>query len=139
MEKTQLHSKFTFLRKYILPSWMILAGLFMLYSKIAEKNWIAVILIIFVINGIVYTVRKFLFPLRNVFLDKVNRKIMVEYRNEIIEIPVSEIGKVEEQSRLGKIINVKLNSVTNFGSEFIFVPKNNTVMGEIIELKNITK
>ena len=118
---------------------MILAGLFMLYSKIAEKNWIAVILIIFVINGIVYTVRKFLFPLRNVFLDKVNRKIMVEYRNEIIEIPVSEIGKVEEQSRLGKIINVKLNSVTNFGSEFIFVPKNNTVMGEIIELKNITK
>lgn len=106
---------------------MIILASFFLYSAILEKNWIAVIIILFVINGIVYTVRKFLFPLKNVFLDKANGKILVEYRNEIIEIPTSEIGKIEEHSRLGKIINVKLISETNFGSEFIFIPKNKNV------------
>ena len=139
MEKIQLHSKLTFLRKYILSSWMIFAGVFMLYATISSQNWIAVIIILLVINGIVYTVRKFLFPLRNVFLDKVNRKMLVEYRNEMIEIPISEIGKIEEQSRLGKILNVKLNLKTKFGSELIFVPKNNNIIREILELKNITK
>jgi len=62
MEKIQLHSKFTFLRQYILPIWIIILGLFFLYSSIVEKKWIAAIIILFVINGIVYTVRKFLFP-----------------------------------------------------------------------------
>ena len=133
MEKIQLHSKLTFLRKYILPIWMLFAGIFMLISTIAEKNWIAVIIIGLLLNGIIYTVRKFLFPLRNVFLDKENRKIIVEYRNEIIEFPITEIDKIEEQSRLGKIINVKLNSKMNFGSEFIFVPKNKNVIREITE------
>ena len=136
MEKIQLHSKLTFLRKYILSIWMIILGLFLLYSAIVEKKWIAVIIILFVINGIVYTIRKFLFPLKNVFLDKANGKVLVEYRNEIIEIPISEIGKIEEQSRLGKIINVKLSSETNFGSEFIFIPKNKNVIREILELKS---
>ena len=135
MEKIQLHSKLTFLRKYILPIWMLIAGLFMFISSIAEKNWIAVIIIGLVLNGIIYTVRKFLFPLRNVLLDKENRKIIVQYRNENIEIPVAEIEKIEEQSRLGTIINVKLNSKTNFGSEFIFVPKNKNVFREIMELR----
>lgn len=136
MDKIQLHSKLTFFRKYILPIWMTIVSLFFLYSTIIEKKWIAVIIILFVINGIVYTVRKFLFPLKNVFLDKVNRKIMVEYQNEIIEIPINEIGKIEEQSRLGKIINVKLISETNFGSEFIFIPKDKNVIREITELKS---
>lgn len=133
MEKIQLHSKLTFLRKYILPIWMLFAGIFMLISTIAEKNLIAVIIIGLFLNGIIYTVRKFLFPLRNVFLDKENRKIIVEYRNEIIEFPITEIDKIEEQSRLGKIINVKLNSKMNFGSEFIFVPKNKNVIRDITE------
>ena len=105
----------------------------MLVSTIVEKNWIAVIIIGLVLNGIIYTVRKFLFPLRKVFLDKENRKIIVEYRNEIIEFPITEIDKIEEQSRFGKIINVKLNSKMNFGSEFIFVPKNKNVIREITE------
>ena len=135
MEKIQLHSKLTFLRKYILPIWMLFAGIFMLISTITEKNWIAVIIIGLLLNGIIYTVRKFLFPLRNVFLDKENRKIIVEYRNEIIEFPITEIDKIEEQNRLGKIINVKLNSKMNFGSEFIFVPKNKNVICEIMESK----
>lgn len=135
MEKIQLHSKLTFLRKYILPIWMLFAGIFMLISTITEKNWIAVIIIGLLLNGIIYTVRKFLFPLRNVFLDKENRKIIVEYRNEIIEFPITEIDKIEEQNRLGKIINVKLNSKMNFGSEFIFVPKNKNVIREIMESK----
>jgi sporulation protein YlmC with PRC-barrel domain len=89
-----------------------------------------------VVSGIVHTVRKFLFPLRNVFLDKVNRKILVEYRNEIIVIPISTVEKIEEQSRLGKILNVKLNLTTKFGNEFVFIPKDNKVIREITELKN---
>lgn len=136
MEKIQLHSKLTFLKKYIISSWMLLAGLFLLYTTISSKDWIAVIIILFVINGIVYTIRKFLFPLRNVFLDKANRKILVEYKNEIIEIPISTVEKVEEQSRLGKILNVKLNLKTKFGNEFVFIPKDNKVIREIIELRN---
>ena len=136
MEKTQLHSKLTFLRKYIISSWLLLTGLFLLYTTIVSENWIAVIVILFVINGIVYTIRKFLFPLRNVFLDKVNRKILVEYKNEIIEIPISTVAKVEEQSRLGKILNVKLNLKTKFGNEFVFIPKDDRVIREIRELKN---
>ena len=135
MEKIQLHSKFTLFRKYILPIWMIIAGLFILFSTIAEKNWIALIIVGLVLNGIIYTIRKFLFPLKNVFLDKENKKIIVEHRNEIVEIPVTEIVKVEEQSRIGKIINVKLNSKMKFGSEFIFVPKNKNVFREIMELR----
>ena len=134
MEKIQLHSKLSFIRKYIIQIWMLFAGLFIFYSTIVEKNWIAVIIVGLVINGIIYTIRKFLFPLKNVFLDKENKKIIVEYRNEIVEIPVTEIVKVEEQSRLGKIINVKLNSKMKFGSEFIFVPKNKNVFHEIMEL-----
>jgi hypothetical protein len=135
MEKIQLHSKLTFLRKYILPIWMLLVGTFIFISSILEKNWISVIIIGLVLNGIIYTVRKFLFPLRNVLLDKENRKIIVEYRNENIEIPVAEIEKIEEQSRLGTIINVKLNTKMSFGSEFIFVPKNKNVFREIMELR----
>jgi hypothetical protein len=135
MEKIQIHSKLTFLRKYILPIWMLLAGIFMFISSIIEKNWIAVIIIGLVLNGIIYTVRKFLFPLRSVLLDKENRKIIVEYRNENIEIPVAEIEKIEELSRLGTIINVKLNSKMSFGSEFIFIPKNKNVFREIMELR----
>ncbi len=135
MEKIQLHSKLTFLRKYILSIWMLCAGIFMFISTIVEKNWIAVIIIGLVLNGIIYTVRKFLFPLRNVFLDKENKKIIVEYRKEIIEIPITQIEKIEEQSRLGKIINVKLNSKLNFGTEFIFVPKNENIYREIMELR----
>lgn len=107
----------------------------MFISTIVEKNWIAVIIIGLVLNGIIYTVRKFLFPLRNVFLDKENKKIIVEYRKEIIEIPITQIEKIEEQSRLGKIINVKLNSKLNFGTEFIFVPKNENIYREIMELR----
>ncbi len=114
---------------------MIIAGLFILFSTIIEKNWIALIIVGLVLNGIIYTIRKFLFPLKNVFLDKENKKIIVEHRNEIVEIPVTEIVKVEEQSRLGKIINVKLNSKMKFGSEFIFVPKNKNVFREIMELR----
>ena len=135
MEKIQLHSKLTFTRKYIIPIWMLFTGLFILYSTIIEKNWIAGIIVGLLINGIIYTIRKFLFPLKNVFLDKENKKIIVEYRNEIVEIPVTEIVKVEEQSRLGKIINVKLNSKMKFGSEFIFVPKNKNVFHQIMELR----
>ncbi len=114
---------------------MLLAGIFMFISSIIEKNWIAVIIIGLVLNGIIYTVRKFLFPLRSVLLDKENRKIIVEYRNENIEIPVAEIEKIEELSRLGTIINVKLNSKMSFGSEFIFIPKNKNVFREIMELR----
>lgn len=132
----QLHSKLTFLRKYILPIWMLFAGLFLLYSTISDRNWIAVIVILLVFNGIVYSVRNFFFPLRNVFLDKENRKMLVEYKNEIIEIPISDIVKIEEQSRLGKIINVKLNLKTRLGNEFIFIPKNSKVQNELINLKN---
>ncbi|MBD8019153.1 hypothetical protein P0M11_12910 [Kaistella sp. PBT33-4] len=135
MEKIQLHSKLTFIRKYIIPIWMIFVGSFILYSTIIEKNWIALIIVALVLNGMIYTIRKFLFPLKNVFLDKENKKIIVEYRNEIVEIPVTEIVEVDEQSRLGKIINVKLNSKMNFGSEFIFVPKNKNVFREIMELR----
>ena len=114
---------------------MIFLGLFILYSTMVEKNWIALIIVGLLLNGIIYTIRKFLFPLKNVFLDKENKKIIVEYPNEIVAIPVSEIVKVEEQSRLGKIINVKLNSKMNFGSEFIFIPKNKNVFREIMELR----
>ena len=135
MEKIQIHSKFTLFRKYILLIWMIFLGLFILYSTMVEKNWIALIIVGLLLNGIIYTIRKFLFPLKNVFLDKENKKIIVEYPNEIVAIPVSEIVKVEEQSRLGKIINVKLNSKMNFGSEFIFIPKNKNVFREIMELR----
>jgi len=135
MEKIQLHSKLTFLRKYILPIWMLFSGIFMFTSVIVAKSWIGLILIGLILNGIIYAVRKFLFPLRNVFLDKESKKIIVEYRNEIIEIPITQIDTIEEQSRLGKIINVKLNSKMNFGSEFIFVPKNENVFREIMELR----
>lgn len=135
MEKIQLHSKWTFVRKYIISIWMLLAALFMLYSTFIENSWCALIIILLLINGIVFTIRKFLFPLKNVYLDKVNKKIMVDYWHEIIEIPIAGIEKLEEQSRLGKIIHVKLNSVTNFGSEFIFVPKNNDIISEIVYLK----
>ena len=136
MEKIQLHSKLTFFKKYIISSWLLLAGINLLYTSISNKDWIAVIIIVLVVSGIVHTVRKFLFPLRNVFLDKVNRKILVEYRNEIIVIPISTIEKIEEQSRLGKILNVKLNLTTKFGNEFVFIPKDNKVIREITELKN---
>ena len=135
MEKIQLHSKLTFLRKYILPIWMLISGIFMFISVIAAKSWVGLILIGLVLNGIIYAVRKFLFPLKNVFLDKESKKIIVEYRNGIIEIPITQIDKIEEQRRLGKIINVKLNSKMNFGSEFIFVPKNKNVFREIMELR----
>ena len=135
MEKIQLHSKLTFLRKYILPIWMLISGIFMFISVIAAKSLVGLILIGLVLNGIIYAVRKFLFPLKNVFLDKESKKIIVEYRNEIIEIPITQIDKIEEQSRLGKIINVRLNSKMNFGSEFIFVPKNKNVFREIMELR----
>ena len=107
----------------------------MFISVIAAKSWVGLILIGLVLNGIIYAVRKFLFPLRNVFLDKESKKIIVEYRNEIIEVPITQIDKIEEQRRLGKIINVKLNSKMNFGSEFIFVPKNKNVFREIMELR----
>ena len=110
-----MKNKLTFLRKYILPIWMLFAGIFMFISAIATKSWIGVIIIGLVLNGIIYTVRKFLFPLRYVFLDIESKKIIVEYRNEIIEIPITQIDKIEEQSRLGKIISVKLNSKMNFG------------------------
>ena len=133
--KIQIHSKLTFLRKYILPIWMLGAGIFMFVSTIVVKNWIAVIITGLVLNGIIYNVRKFLFPLRNVFFDKENKIIIVEYRNGIIEIPVTQIEKIEEQNRLGKIINVKLNSKVNFGNEFIFVPKNENIFREIMELR----
>jgi hypothetical protein len=114
---------------------MLFAGIFMFISAIVAKSWIGVIIIVLVLNGIIYTVRKFLFPLRNVFLEKESKKIIVEYRNEIIEIPVTQIDKIEEQSRLGKIISVKLNSKMSFGSKFIFVPKNKNVVREIMEMR----
>ena len=108
----------------------------MLYTTISNNDWIAVVIILFVINGMAYTIRKFLFPLRNVFLDKVNGKILVEFGNEMIEIPISAVEKIEEQSRLGKILNVKLNLKTKFGNEFVFIPKDDNVIREIRELKN---
>ena len=114
---------------------MLAAGIFMFYSQITERNWIAIIIIGLVLNGIIYSVLKFLFPLKKVFLNKENKKIIVEYRNETIEISVAEITKIEEQSRLGKIVNVQLNSKTKFGAEFIFIPRNSNVIREIMELK----
>ena len=136
MEKIQLHSKFTFFRKYVLSIWILFAGFFILYSTILNKNWIALIVILLVINGIVYSARKFLFPLRKVFIDKLNKNILVEYKNELVKISLSEIDKIEEQSRLGKILSVKLKSKSEFGNEFIFIPKDNKVIREILESKN---
>ena len=139
MEKIQLSSKFTFFKKYILPIWMIIAGIFMLYTTILSKNWFMVIVILFVINGMVYTARKFLFPLRNVFLDKENRKMIIEYKKEMIAIPISDIKKVEEQNILGKVLNIRLSQNSKFGTEIIFVPKNDFIIREIIELKNMSQ
>ncbi|OXB00594.1 hypothetical protein B0A81_20685 [Flavobacterium plurextorum] len=139
MKKKQLSSKFTFLKKYILPIWMIIAGIFMLYTTILSKNWFMVIVILFVINGMVYTARKFLFPLRNVFLDKENRKMIIEYKKEMIAIPISDIKKVEEQNILGKVLNIRLSQNSKFGTEIIFVPKNDFIIREIIELKNMSQ
>ena len=139
MEKIQLSSKFTFFKKYTLPIWMIIAGTFMLYTTILSKNWFMVIVILFVINGMVYTARKFLFPLRNVFLDKENRKMIIEYKKEMIAIPISDIKKVEEQNILGKVLNIRLSQNSKFGTEIIFVPKNDFIIREIIELKNMSQ
>ena len=93
-------------------------------SVIAAKSWVGLILIGLVLNGIIYAVRKFLFPLRNVFLDKESKKIIVEYRNGIIEIPKNSRAKYELDKESGMLmLDRVLYSSINYPANYGFIPK----------------
>lgn len=136
MQSIKLHSRFTFLKKYILSIWILLiAGVF-IFATIKSKNWIGLIFALLLANGIIYMIRKFLIILRQVFLDTESGKIYVKHNGKLIQIPENSVTKIELENRIGNIIIVKLNTSTKFGNEFSFTPKDSTVLDKLDILKD---
>src|SRR5690606_12567657 len=91
MPMIRLHSKLTFFRKYILSTWFSLLGILLLIVTIRNKDWIALIFVLLVFSGFIYAVLKFAITLRSVYLNSSENKIMVNYKNEVLEIPINNI------------------------------------------------
>lgn len=60
---------------------------------------------------------------------------MVNYKNEVVEIPINNISVVKEQNRLGSILYVELHTPTKLGSNFIFAPQDKTILRILADIR----
>ncbi|MDY3522017.1 hypothetical protein PG614_10290 [Riemerella anatipestifer] len=133
-----LISKNPFLKKYLLSAYIISAFLFLLIISLIYKNLLLGVLMVVLLINMVWIVKKFLFPLKNVFLN--NEKSELTYRNKGIEynIPLKSIVEIKIQRRFGKIISVKYQNKFE-SKELMFIPKEKKLYKELYEKINVSK
>ena len=123
----RLHSNLTIFWKYIFPVFSLFIILYYLILFINNESWILTAIILLVAVVLIGIIRSFYSKLKLVYLDEVNRQIIIKGKNSNVIFLIDEIKKIDKIKIFNVLLIIKINKGGS-EDEVIFVPKNSSLL-----------